>query len=73
MSEAIRAILRYGFTMAGFNRVEAFVNYGNENSTRLLERSGFHLDGLLRQYELNRGKFVDQYCYSLLKTDWKNE
>ena len=73
MSEAIRAILQYGFTTAGFNRVEAFVNYGNEKSTRLLERSGFHLDGLLRQYELNRGKFVDQYCYSLLKTDWKNE
>lgn len=72
MSEAIRAILRYGFTTASFNRVEAFVNYGNENSTRLLGRAGFHLDGLLRQYELNRGKFVDQYCYSLLKADRKN-
>ena len=73
MSEAAQAILRYGFTSAGFNRVEAFVNYGNQNSTRLLKRAGFHLDGLLRQYELNRGKFADQYCYSLLKADWKKE
>ena len=73
MSEAVQAILRYGFTSAGFNRVEAFVNYGNQNSTRLLKRAGFHLDGLLRQYELNRGKFADQYCYSLLQADWKND
>ena len=71
MSEAVGAILRYGFMVAGYNRIEAFVNYGNQRSTRLLERNGFHMDGLLRQYELNRGKFVDQYCYSLLKSDWE--
>ncbi|NMC31522.1 MAG: GNAT family N-acetyltransferase [Veillonellaceae bacterium] len=71
MSEAVGAILRYGFMVADYNRIEAFVNYGNQNSTRLLDRNGFRLDGLLRQYELNRGKFVDQYCYSLLKSDWQ--
>ncbi len=71
MGEAIRAILEYGFCTLNFNRIEAFVNFGNRNSTRLLERTGFHLDGLLRQYELNRGRFVDQYCYSLLKSDWE--
>ena len=71
MGEAIRAILEYGFCTQNFNRIEAFVNFGNRNSTRLLERTGFHLDGLLRQYEFNRGRFVDQYCYSLLKSDWE--
>ena len=71
MTEAIQAILAYGFKNLDYNRVEAFVNYGNDYSTRLLERNGFHLDGLLRQYEFNRRKFVDQYCYSLLKADWR--
>ena len=72
MTEAIGAILAYGFSTSGFNRVEAFVNNGNKRSTRLLEKNGFHLDGLLRQYEFNRGQFVDQYCYSLLKKDWQS-
>lgn len=26
---------------------------------------------LLREYESNRGKFVDQYCYSLLKSEYR--
>ena len=73
MTEAIKAILQYGFHYMKFNRVEAFVNYGNDRSTRLLERTGFHLDGLLREYELNRGCFADQYCYSLLKRDWESD
>ena len=72
IDEAITAILDYGFSHMKYNRIEAFVNYGNFRSTRFLERMGFKLDGLLREYEFNRGKFDDQYCYSLLKTDWES-
>ncbi len=71
IDEAITAILGYGFNQMNYNRIEAFVNYGNARSTRFLERMGFKLDGMLREYEFNRGKFDDQYCYSLLKTDWR--
>ena len=69
MTEALTAILAYGFRVMNCNRIEAFVNYGNAKSTRLLERNGFKLDGILREYEFNQGKFVNQYCYSLLKSD----
>lgn len=71
MTEALMAILTYGFNYMDFNRVEAFVNYGNIRSTGILEKLGFKLDGILREYEYNRGKFVNQYCYSLLKSDCK--
>ncbi len=52
------------------NQMEAFVNFGNIKSQKILEENGFKLDGLLREYDFNRGKFVDQYCYSLLKSEY---
>ncbi len=70
MTEALPAIMDYGFNCLNYNRIEAFVNYGNVRSAGLLERMGFKLDGVLREYEFNRGNFVDQYCYSLLKKDF---
>ncbi|CQR70833.1 Putative ribosomal N-acetyltransferase YdaF [Sporomusa ovata DSM 2662] len=70
MTEALTAILHYGFEKMAVNRIEAFVNVGNIKSTGTLEKMGFKLDGLLREYEFARGKFVDQYCYSLLKSDY---
>ena len=70
MTEALTAILHYGFEKMAYNRIEAFVNVGNIKSTGTLEKMGFKLDGLLREYEFARGKFVDQYCYSLLKSEY---
>lgn len=70
MTEALTAILHYGFNSSKYNRIEAFVNVGNSKSTGTLEKMGFKLDGILRQYEFARGNFVDQYCYSLLKTEY---
>ena len=71
MTEALQAIIRYGFATMKYNRIEAFVNFGNIKSQKILEKNGFKLDGLLREYEFNRGKFVDQYCYSLLKSEYQ--
>lgn len=70
MKEALTAILRYGFGEADYNRIEAFVNMGNDRSTGILTRLGFRLDGVLREYEFSRGRFIDQYCYSLLKREY---
>ena len=67
MAEALAAILRYGYEVMGFNRVEAFVNTGNERSVRILEKLGFKLEGTLREYEFAKGRFVDQHCFSLLR------
>lgn len=70
MTEALTAILDYGFREMSYNRVEAFVNVGNVKSTGTLEKMGFKLEGILRQYEFARGHFVDQFCYSLLKSEY---
>ena len=69
MAEALLAIISYGFNEMKFNRIESFVNSGNDKSVAILEKIGFQLDGMLREYEFARGKFIDQYCYSLLKKE----
>lgn len=70
MSEAVRAVTDYGFTRMGLNRIEAFVSVGNRKSLSFLERNGFIFEGTLRQYELARGRYQDQWICSLLKQDW---
>jgi ribosomal-protein-alanine N-acetyltransferase len=72
MSEAVIAMLGYGFTEMGLNRVEAFVTVGNRKSLSFLEGNGFTREGTLRQYEWARGCYQDQWICSLLKQDWDN-
>ncbi len=67
--EALRAVIRHGFTQLGFHRIEALVEPANTASQQLLERVGFTREGLLRGYEFTRGKYDDLYMYSLLETD----
>lgn len=71
MSEAVSAALAYGFGTMGLNRVEAFVTVGNERSLGFLEKTGFSLEGTLRQYEFARERYQDQWVLSLLKDEWE--
>ena len=68
MTEALGAILAFGFERIGLNRVEAVVMPENEASVKLLEGLGFHQEGILREYEHwgNRGH-VDLRMLSLLR------
>jgi ribosomal-protein-alanine N-acetyltransferase len=69
MTEALSAILDYGFGEMGLNRIEASVMPGNIASIRLLEGLGFTKEGLLSQYEHWGSKgFVDLVMYSLLNS-----
>jgi len=68
MTEALGAILAFGFERIGLNRVEAVVMPGNEGSVKLLEGLGFHQEGVLREYEHWGSKgYVDLRMFSLLR------
>jgi ribosomal-protein-alanine N-acetyltransferase len=49
MTEAMRAVPRYGFKEMDLHRIEAFVLPRNVASIRLLQKMGFHQDGILRE------------------------
>jgi [ribosomal protein S5]-alanine N-acetyltransferase len=73
MTEALSAILHFGFQELGLNRIEAVVMPENSASVKLLEKLGFHNEGLLREYENwgNKG-FTDLYMLSILQKSWKD-
>lgn len=70
-SEAVRAVVGYGFDTLGLNRVFARTIADNIESVRLLERLGFIREGTQRQHSLeDDGRFHDSAVYGLLRTDW---
>ncbi|TQR17945.1 GNAT family N-acetyltransferase [Psychrobacillus soli] len=68
-SEALEAVVKYGYHHLQLERIEALIEPTNIPSQRLVEKQGFIREGLLRHYEYTRGKFDDLYMYSILKGD----
>jgi len=69
-TEALRHVVAHGFATMGLNRIEALVDPRNTASLRLLGKLGFAKEGLLREYEFERGAPVDLAMLSLLKREW---
>lgn len=68
-SEALEAVVKYGFEHFQLERMEALIELTNVPSQKLVEKQGFQKEGLLRHYEFANGKFEDLYMYSILKED----
>jgi ribosomal-protein-alanine N-acetyltransferase len=70
MTEALAAILRFGFEQMELNRIEAGVMPGNEASVRVLRKLGFQEEGTLREYGFWKGAFHDLRWFALLKREY---
>jgi ribosomal-protein-alanine N-acetyltransferase len=70
MSEALDAILDFGFTEFGLNRIEAQTMLDNVASAELLRSLGFVEEGILRQLEYFKDAFHDMRLLSLLRQDF---
>lgn len=70
-TEAVRAVLTYGFSELGLHRIEAVVNADNTPSRNLLLKLGFTFEGNLRQRILFRDRFLDEQYFGLLKDEWQ--
>lgn len=69
MSEALGAIVEWVFTQPDIFRVWAVCDVDNEPSARLLERNGFHQEGILRKWSLHPNvSDVPRDCYCYAKT-----
>jgi len=72
MSEAMNAVIDYGFKRMKLNRIEATVMPSNPRSMRLLERLGFKKEGVFRERGFNeKGEPVDDVMFSMLRSDWE--
>lgn len=69
-SEALRAVLDYGFRELGLNRVEADIDPRNGASAGVLERLGFCKEGYMPERWIVNGEAADTVFYGLLKRQW---
>lgn len=69
MTEALTAVLRFGFGPMQLNRVEALCFTDNAAAAALLQKLGFAREGVLRQYERIGEGFVDMAVFALLRDE----
>jgi ribosomal-protein-alanine N-acetyltransferase len=71
MTEALSAMINFGFGEMELNRIEALVMPENTASIKMLEKLGFRKEGLLEEYEQWGSKgFVDLCMFGLLRKAW---
>lgn len=73
ITEAINAVLHYGFFKMNLHSIEAVIDPSNLTSERVLQKNGFIKEAHLIENEYYNGKFIDSVIYSLLKRNYKNK
>lgn len=66
-SRAVDAIVDWGFANLDLNRIYAMVFETNPASVRVLEKTGFTLEGTLRQSVTKKDRSLDQSVYAILQ------
>lgn len=64
MLRSINGILKFADIALELVRVQATVIVDNERSIKVLERTGFKKEGLLKKYEIVEGEHKDYFMYS---------
>jgi RimJ/RimL family protein N-acetyltransferase len=71
-TEAVRIIVDYLFLAKDVPRVQAITNVENKASQRVLEKSGFTREGIVRKgLWTGKGKWTDGVLFSILREEWK--
>lgn len=73
MSEVVQVIVQYGFEVLNLNRLFAYHMLRNPATGRVLEKSGFRQEGLLRQRVQKWGEYEDVVLMAILRQDWQTE
>lgn len=70
-TEALEAMLRFGFQELRLNRIELVCWGGNSRACHTYEKVGFVQEGVRRQKYFRDGSFHDELCYGILAKDWQ--
>ena len=66
MTEAVREMIRFAFEEMGIHRVAATCDAENIRSSKVMERCGMRLEGVFRDNEIRRGKFISTKSYAII-------
>ena len=70
MTEAVRAMVDYGFDKLNLQRIEAYVGSANIPSLKIVTGLGMIKEGLLRSHFYRDGVYEDSVCFGLLKSEY---
>lgn len=70
MTEALRAVIRYGFESMSLNRIEAQHETTNPASGAVMRKCHMQKEGTLRGRLFNKGRYVDVDLYAILRRDY---
>jgi ribosomal-protein-alanine N-acetyltransferase len=70
MTEAVRALIEFGFEQMKLERIQAICETANVASSRVMEKVGMQYEGLLRSYIRYEGKCLDMKMHSITRQDW---
>lgn len=70
MTEAVRAVITFGFLQAELNRIEARCLPSNIGSERVMQKAGMILEGILREQMLIKGDYQTLKLYAILRREW---
>lgn len=69
--ESLQALCEFAFTQGGIRRLTATVTAGNIPSRGLLEKTGFRLEGELRESYFLSGQWHNDWLFGLLKHEFQ--
>lgn len=70
-TEAVKAILAFGFNQLQLHRIEAGCAVENIGSIKVLEKAGFIKEGRTRKLLPIRGEWHDNFGFAILEDDWQ--
>ena len=70
--EASKAVVDAAFSSyPGLRKIRAHTNAENVASMRVLEKLDFLREGILRSNQYDKGEFIDEAIYGLLRSEWR--
>ena len=72
-TEAVQAVLDYGFTRLLLHRIYAPHFHNNPASGRVLRKVGMTCEGRMREHYIRFGRFVDVEIYGMLREEFLND
>ena len=71
MTEALHAMLDFGFEKLYLNRIEAQFDVRDPASGRVMQKNGLQREGLMRQRMYNKGEYIDVEMWAILASDYQ--
>jgi RimJ/RimL family protein N-acetyltransferase len=69
VTNALKEMTKYTFNNFNYNRIFAGVFEGNTASEEVLKKAGYKLEATLKKSVYKKGKFLDQYIYSIFREE----